>query len=73
MDQIQNQLGDSLSNNLHEFWAKPVLNQWQTFKPYMDLRVELESIDMWILLMQMPSTYTGKYLIYPYSISHCSL
>lgn len=30
--------------------------------PYMDLRVELESIDTWSLLMQMPTTYTAKYL-----------
>lgn len=32
----------------------------------MDLRVELQSTEIWSLLLQMVTTYTGKYLIYPY-------
>lgn len=35
----------------------------------MDLSVELESIDMWTLLMQMTTTYIGQDLIYPYPLS----
>lgn len=35
----------------------------------MDLRLGLESIHMWNLLMQMPTTQTRKYFTYPYPLS----